>query len=77
MDIQSTAACHPHSTHLSPSPPNPLDVNAASLRLNWEAFWAAVAKDHSHAGLIWNERTRSELREALQVVFNPNSTLKF
>ena len=40
---------------------------AASLRCNWDAFWGAVAKDHCHAGLIWNERTRAELREALQV----------
>jgi DnaJ family protein C protein 13 len=37
------------------------------LRGNWDAFWAAAMKDHCHAGLIWNERTRSELREALQV----------
>ena len=36
------------------------------LRGNWEAFWAAALRDHCHAGLIWNERTRSELREALQ-----------
>ena len=38
-----------------------------SLRCNWDAFWSAALKDHCHAGLIWNERTRSELREALQV----------
>ena len=38
-----------------------------NLHCNWEAFWGAVLKDHCHAGLIWNERTRSELREALQV----------
>ena len=37
------------------------------LRGNWEAFWSAVDKDHCHAALIWNERTRAELREALQV----------
>ena len=40
---------------------------ARGLRANWEAFWAAAARDHCHAGLVWNERTRSELREALQV----------
>ena len=39
-----------------------------SLRCNWDAFWGAALKDHCHAGLIWNERTRSELREALQVL---------
>ncbi len=40
---------------------------ARGLKGNWEALWAAVAKDHCHAGLIWNETTRAELREALQV----------
>lgn len=33
---------------------------------NWPALWAAAARDHSHAGLIWNEATRGNLREALQ-----------
>ena len=41
---------------------------ARGLKGNWEALWAAVAKDHCHAGLIWNETTRAELREALQVL---------
>jgi hypothetical protein len=39
---------------------------AAGPKGNWEAFWAAVHKDHSNAALIWNEGTRAELREALQ-----------
>ncbi len=43
---------------------------APQLRANWDAFWAAVDKDHCHAALIWNERTRSELREALQTEEN-------
>ena len=30
-------------------------------------MWAAVGRDHHHAGLIWNETTRAELRLALQV----------
>ncbi len=38
-----------------------------TLKGNWEAFWAAVGRDHAHAALIWNEGTRAELREALQV----------
>lgn len=42
-------------------------VTSAQLRGNWEAFWAQVDRDHSHAALVWNERTRAELREALQV----------
>lgn len=45
---------------------------ARGLKGNWEALWAAVARDHCHAGLIWNETTRAELREALQARFiNP------
>ena len=36
-----------------------------ALRGNWPVFWAAVCRDHSHAGLVWNERCRRELREAL------------
>ncbi|KAK9822709.1 hypothetical protein WJX81_005943 [Elliptochloris bilobata] len=36
------------------------------LKGNWDALWAAVARDHCHAGLIWNETTRAELHEALQ-----------
>lgn len=38
-----------------------------SLRANWDAFWTAALRDHCHAGLIWNQQTRSEFREALQV----------
>ena len=40
---------------------------SVQLRGNWEAFWAQVDKDHSHAALVWNELTRAELRESLQV----------
>lgn len=36
------------------------------LKGNWPAFWAAASKDHCHAGLIWNESTRRELRDALE-----------
>ena len=43
---------------------------ARGLKGNWEALWAAVARDHCHAGLIWNETTRAELREALQARFS-------
>lgn len=35
------------------------------LKGNWPAFWTAVGRDHCHAGLIWNEATRGNLREAL------------
>lgn len=40
---------------------------AGASRGNWEAMWGAVGWDHHHAGLIWNETTRAELRLALQV----------
>lgn len=33
---------------------------------DWAAFWSAVEKDHAHAGLVWNERTRAEVCEALR-----------
>ena len=32
----------------------------------WEIFWRAVASDHSGAALIWNERCRTELQDALE-----------
>ena len=39
---------------------------SSELNCNWSAFWDAVERDHSHAFLIWNERTRLDLRNALQ-----------
>lgn len=42
-------------------------AHAGGLKGNWEAFWAAAQRDHCHAALVWNEATRGELREALQV----------
>ena len=42
---------------------------------NWDALWRNALRDHHHAGLIWNESTRAELREALQVRLAPISTL--
>lgn len=41
------------------------------MKGNWGALWAAVAHDHHHAGLIWSETTRGELRLALQVPLFP------
>jgi DnaJ family protein C protein 13 len=46
------------------------NASTPQLRGNWDAFWAAAEKDHCHAALVWNERTRSELREALQAEEN-------
>ncbi|CAI9100267.1 OLC1v1037231C1 [Oldenlandia corymbosa var. corymbosa] len=41
-------------------------VGCGRLLLNWPEFWRAFSLDHNRADLIWNERTRQELREALQ-----------
>ncbi|XP_075640760.1 dnaJ homolog subfamily C GRV2 isoform X3 [Castanea sativa] len=41
-------------------------VGSGRLLCNWPEFWRAFSLDHNRADLIWNERTRQELREALQ-----------
>ncbi|XVE98225.1 hypothetical protein REPUB_Repub03eG0087400 [Reevesia pubescens] len=41
-------------------------VGSGRLLSNWPEFWRAFSLDHNRADLIWNERTRQELREALQ-----------
>ncbi|XP_042055385.1 dnaJ homolog subfamily C GRV2-like [Salvia splendens] len=41
-------------------------VGCGRLLLNWPGFWRAFGLDHNRADLIWNERTRQELMEALQ-----------
>ncbi|WOL19523.1 hypothetical protein Cni_G28321 [Canna indica] len=41
-------------------------VGSGRLLCNWYGFWRAFGLDHNRADLIWNERTRQELREALQ-----------
>lgn len=41
-------------------------VGSGRLLCNWPEFWRAFDLDHNRADLIWNERTRQELRESLQ-----------
>ncbi|KAK4764687.1 hypothetical protein SAY86_025777 [Trapa natans] len=41
-------------------------VGSGRLLCNWPEFWRAFSLDHNRADLIWNERTRQELREVLQ-----------
>lgn len=41
-------------------------VGCGRLLLNWAGFWRAFGLDHNRADLIFNERTRQELMEALQ-----------
>ncbi|GLJ44227.1 hypothetical protein SUGI_0923670 [Cryptomeria japonica] len=40
-------------------------VGSGRLLCNWPEFWREFSLDHNRADLIWNERTRQELREAL------------
>lgn len=42
-----------------------MPVGSGRLLCNWPEFWRAFSLDHNRADLIWNERTRQELREAL------------
>ncbi|KAG0618514.1 hypothetical protein M758_4G070400 [Ceratodon purpureus] len=53
-----------------PAPAQIITENVATgsggLLSNWPEFWREFGLDHSRADLIWNERTRQELREALQ-----------
>ncbi|KAK1282702.1 hypothetical protein QJS10_CPB22g00984 [Acorus calamus] len=42
-------------------------VGSGRLLCNWPEFWRAFGLDHNRADLIWNERTRQELRESLQI----------
>ncbi|XAR53304.1 hypothetical protein NMG60_11021807 [Bertholletia excelsa] len=43
-----------------------MPVGSGRLLCNWPEFWRAFSLDHNRADLIWNERTRQELRQALQ-----------
>lgn len=47
------------------TPTSPREAPAGKLRYNWAEFWRQFERDHSRADLIWNERTRQELKEAL------------
>eukprot|EP00898_Chlorokybus_atmophyticus_P007654 jgi/Chlat1/7890/Chrsp66S00581 len=65
---ENPAPAVPESTPSSPprvgdgfSPP----PYSAKPVYNWFAFWKAISQDHFRADLIWNERSREELREAL------------
>jgi hypothetical protein len=45
----------------------PKQSGVCHLQYNWPEFWLQVDRDHYHAGLIWNESCRQELRETLKV----------
>ncbi|XP_044464758.1 dnaJ homolog subfamily C GRV2-like isoform X2 [Mangifera indica] len=61
VDFQNTGLPAPAQVVLENTP-----VGSGRLLLNWSEFWRAFSLDHNRADLIWNERTRQELREALQ-----------
>eukprot|EP00890_Picochlorum_soloecismus_P001518 jgi/Picsp_1/2367/NSC_05830-R1_dnaj homolog subfamily c member 13 len=44
----------------------PRQSGVCHLQYNWPEFWFQVDHDHHHAGLIWNESCRHELRETLK-----------
>ena len=45
----------------------PKQSGVCHLQYNWPEFWSQVDHDHHHAGLIWNESCRHDLRETLKV----------
>ena len=47
---------------LARAPPSPSTAPPTS---DWGGLWRDMARDHAHAGLVWNEATRAELRDAL------------
>ncbi|CAN8246994.1 unnamed protein product [Cochlearia groenlandica] len=59
--IQNTVLPAPAQVIVESTP-----VGSGKLLLNWREFWRAFGLDHNRADLIWNERTRQELREALK-----------
>lgn len=76
---QPKAATKSNGQDSKPQEPLGKEDPAASKALNnappvkragnekWQQFWKAVESDHAVATLIWNERTRTELENALSV----------
>ncbi|KAG8635782.1 hypothetical protein MANES_16G064500v8 [Manihot esculenta] len=60
-DFQNTGLLAPAQVVVEKTP-----VGSGRLLCNWHEFWRAFSLDHNRPDLIWNERTRQELREALQ-----------
>ena len=50
-----THDCLPHQVRAETAAP-----------LNWAMLWSALWEDHTRPDLLWNQRTREELREAVQ-----------
>lgn len=62
-DVSSEAGVDLHSTS---NTNHDSQTVYSYLQGNWIAFWDQVDKDCNHAGLIWNETCRSELRHSLK-----------
>lgn len=65
--IVSSPTSSPAPVAIPTASPTPLGqaLGAGKMRCNWMEFWRQFERDHSRADLIWNERTRQELKEAL------------
>ncbi|KHN15141.1 DnaJ like subfamily C member 13 [Glycine soja] len=61
VDLQNAGIPAPAQVVVENTP-----VGSGRLLCNWPEFWRAFDLDHNRADLIWNERTRQELRESLQ-----------
>ncbi|KAJ7528593.1 hypothetical protein O6H91_15G009400 [Diphasiastrum complanatum] len=65
-DGQSNAAGHPTAPAPAQVVFENVQVGSGRLVCNWPEFWREFSLDHNRADLIWNDRTRQELREALK-----------
>ncbi|CAN1331336.1 DnaJ homolog subfamily C GRV2 [Linum perenne] len=72
-NVSNSASYDAHVAGLPSGVPAPAQVvventpvGSGRLLCNWHEFWKAFRLDHNRADLIWNERTRQELREALK-----------
>ena len=54
------------STGNNATPKDNSSKKASETSGPWEMFWRVIATDHSSAALIWNERCRTELQDALE-----------
>ena len=50
------------SAQATTRPPHP---TTPTQTCDWTSLWRDLARDHAHAGLLWNEATRRELRDSL------------
>ena len=72
----AASAAASHHSHLAGNPrgqagagsqtsQQPTQQGQQGRALNWQLFWKQLERDHAGPRLIWNERARQEVREAL------------